>query len=261
MRQLIVAANWKMNLTRQEGIALISEVVPMVRDQVHTKVKVVLCVPFPFIGFAKRFFQSQKNIALGAQNCYYKPAGAYTGEISAPMLKSFDVDYVIIGHSERRQYFGETEEVLAEKVRQVIANQMHPIFCCGESLQTRQSGYHINFVRQQLSQSLFHLSAEDFAKVVIAYEPIWAIGTGHNATAQQAQEMHFALRQHIASVYGQEIAQQTTILYGGSCNANNAPEIFACPDVDGGLIGGASLKSSEFTNICKSFPLYKLIAD
>lgn len=254
MRKKIVAGNWKMNLTREEGTILISEVVNMVRDEVDSRVQVVLCMPFPFLGFAKKLFQSQANIAQGAQNCHEKPSGAYTGEISAPMLRSFEVDYVILGHSERRQYFRETDASLTEKVRQVIANDMHPIFCCGESLELRQNGDYIGFVKQQLTAGLFHLSAEDFAKTVIAYEPVWAIGTGLTATPQQAQEMHAALRAHIAAHYGHEVANRTTLLYGGSCNAKNASELFACPDVDGGLIGGASLKSREFVNICKSLP-------
>lgn len=254
MRKKIVAGNWKMNLTREEGTILISEVVNMVHDEVNSRVQVVLCMPFPYLGFAKKLFQSQANIALGAQNCHEKPAGAYTGEVSAPILRSFEVDYVILGHSERREYFKETDAVLAEKVRQVLANGMTPIFCCGESLELRQNGDYIGFVKQQLTDGLFHLSAEDFGKVVIAYEPIWAIGTGLTASAEQAQEMHAALRGHIAAHYGAAVAGHTTLLYGGSCNAKNAPELFACPDVDGGLIGGASLKSREFVNICKSFP-------
>jgi triosephosphate isomerase len=254
MRKKIVAGNWKMNLTREEGTILISEVVNMVHDEVNSHVQVVLCMPFPYLGFAKKLFQSQANVAMGAQNCHEKPSGAYTGEVSAPILRSFEVDYVILGHSERREYFKESDALLAEKARQVLANQMIPIFCCGESLDLRQNGDYISFVKQQLTDGLFHLSAEDFGKVVIAYEPIWAIGTGLTASAEQAQEMHAALRGHIATHYGATIADHTTLLYGGSCNAKNAPELFACPDVDGGLIGGASLKSRDFVNICKSFP-------
>ncbi|MCS7018950.1 MAG: triose-phosphate isomerase [Cytophagales bacterium] len=254
MRKKIVAGNWKMNLTREAGTMLISEVVNMVRDEVNSQVQVVLCMPYPYLGFAKRMFRSQANIALGAQNCHEKPAGAYTGEVSASILRSFEVDYVIVGHSERREYFKESDELLAEKVRQVLANQMTPIFCCGESLALRQNGDYVGFVKQQLTTGLFHLPAQDFIRVVIAYEPIWAIGTGLTASPEQAQEMHAALRQHIANHYGETVAAHTTLLYGGSCNAQNAPSLFACPDVDGGLIGGASLKSREFVNICKSLP-------
>jgi triosephosphate isomerase len=255
MRKKIVAGNWKMNLTREAGTSLISEVVNMVHDEVNSHIQVVLCMPFPYLGFAKKLFQSRANIAMGAQNCHEKPLGAYTGEVSAPILRSFDVDYVIIGHSERRQYFKESDEQLSEKVQQVLANHMTPIFCCGESLDMRQNGDYIGFVKQQLTKVLFHLSAEDFSKVVIAYEPIWAIGTGITASAEQAQEMHAALRGHIAAHYGATIANRITLLYGGSCNAKNASELFACPDVDGGLIGGASLKSREFVNVCKSLPV------
>ncbi len=255
MRKKIVAGNWKMNLTKEEGTALVSEVVNMVADEVSSQVTVVLCPPFPFLGFVGRLFQSQKNVFLAAQNCANKASGAYTGEVSAPMLCSFGVDYVILGHSERREYFQEGSALLAEKVDICLANGLTPIFCCGESLQLRQNGNFIGFVCQQITESLFHLSAEQLSQLVIAYEPIWAIGTGLTASADQAQEMHAALRQHLANQYGQSVADGISILYGGSVNAKNAASLFACPDVDGGLVGGASLKSREFTEVAKGFPV------
>jgi triosephosphate isomerase (TIM) len=253
MRKQIIAGNWKMNMTREEGQILISEVVNMSKDEVNTQTILVLCTPFPHLGYAKKMFQSQPNLFLGAQNCSDKASGAYTGEVSAPILKSFEVDYVILGHSERREYFGEIDELLKAKIDQALANQLVPIFCCGESLSQRQAGSgFVEFVCGQITNSLFHLSTEQFEKVVIAYEPIWAIGTGLTATAAQAQEMHAALRAHIAKKYGQEVANNTSILYGGSAKPSNAPELFACPDVDGGLIGGASLKSRDFIDIAKA---------
>ncbi|TAH21214.1 MAG: triose-phosphate isomerase [Cytophagales bacterium] len=252
MRKQIVAGNWKMNMTKEEGQALISEVVNMAKDEVKANTILVLCTPAPHLGYAKRMFQSQANVFLGAQDCHEKASGAYTGEISAPILKSFEVDYVILGHSERREYFKESDELLKAKTDQALANNLIPIFCCGESLSQRQAGSgFIEFVCGQITNSLFHLSAEQFAKVVIAYEPIWAIGTGLTASSEQAQEMHAALRKHIASKYG-ELANEISILYGGSAKPSNAPELFACPDVDGGLIGGASLKSRDFIDIAKA---------
>lgn len=253
MRQQLVAGNWKMNKTLDEALVLVSEVVNMVHDEVKNDVNVVLCPPDLYLGTLARYLEPIENMALGAQNCHQKASGAYTGEVSASMLKSVGVDYVILGHSERRQYFAETDQQLAEKVTAVLENGLKPIFCCGESLEQRNGGNFIALVCAQLTAGLFHLSATQFAEVVIAYEPIWAIGTGLTASSQQAQDMHAALRRHLTGQYGEAIAQNTTILYGGSCNEKNAPELFACPDVDGGLIGGASLKSREFVNIVKSF--------
>jgi triosephosphate isomerase (TIM) len=253
MRKKIVAGNWKMNKTFGEAQQLASEVVNMVKDEVNSDVQVVLCPPFVSLYAVDKLIESYPNIALGAQNCYHKASGAFTGEVSVDMLKSVGVQYVIIGHSERRMYFNETNAQLAEKVNLLLAAQLQPIFCCGESLDQREQGIHLDFVRQQLTESLFHLDTSQIQKIVIAYEPIWAIGTGKTATSAQAQEMHAILRQHLASKYGQAIADSITILYGGSANPGNARELFACPDVDGGLIGGASLKSRDFTDIIKSF--------
>ncbi len=246
-----------MNKNLEEAKALISEVVHMVKDEVieapnHGAVDIVLCPPAIYLTTSRQYIPAGGRIALGAQNCHEKVSGAYTGEISASMLRSIGVEYVILGHSERRQYFGETNAQLAEKVNVALENDLTPIFCCGESRDLRENGDYIGFVKDQLTDSLFHLSPEQFAKVVIAYEPIWAIGTGLTASAGQAQDMHFEIRQHIAGQYGDEIAQDITILYGGSANEKNAAELFAQPDVDGGLIGGASLKSREFTNVVKA---------
>lgn len=250
MRTKIVAGNWKMNKTQQEALSLASEVIHMVEDEVTTDVEVVLCVPFVYLHALHHHVGGR--VRLGAQNCHQKASGAYTGEISAPMLASIGVPYVIIGHSERREFFGETDPVLAEKVNIALENGLRPIFCCGESQQQREQGDYLAFVKNQLTQGLFHLPEEQFRQVVIAYEPIWAIGTGLTATAAQAQEMHAALRSHIAEKYGQAVADDTTIQYGGSVSAANAAELFACPDVDGGLVGGASLKARDFLTIIKA---------
>ncbi len=252
MRKRLVAGNWKMNKTYDEAVALVSEVVNMVKDEVTGQTAVVLCTPSIYLTALKQYLPAGGRISLGAQNCHEKASGAYTGEVSAPMLQSIGVRYVILGHSERRQYFNETNAQLAEKVDAALANGLIPIFCCGESLDMRENGDYLGFVKAQLTESLFHLSADQFANVVIAYEPIWAIGTGLTASSQQAQDMHAELRQHLAGKYGDEAAQNTTILYGGSANAQNAAELFAQPDVDGGLIGGASLKSRDFTTVVKA---------
>ena len=253
MRKKIVAGNWKMNKTMDEAMILVSEVVHMVKDEVDTNVQVIIAPPALYLTTLQKHTEPVANMGIAAQNCSNKASGAYTGELSASMLKSIGVTHVLVGHSERRQYFNENNQQLAEKVNIVLENNMTPIFCCGESLEQRQADGFFEFVASQLTDSLFHLSVEDFGKVVIAYEPIWAIGTGLTASSQQAQDMHAYLRVHLASKYGKEIADNTSILYGGSCNEKNAEEIFAQPDVDGGLIGGASLKSREFTNIAKSF--------
>jgi triosephosphate isomerase (TIM) len=253
MRKKIVAGNWKMNMTFEEGQILTSEIVNMYKDENVKDVIAILNPPFPHLFPVKKLIGDVAGVSIGAQNCSDKESGAFTGEVSAKILASFGVEYVIIGHSERREYFNEDNELLATKVKTALANGLKPIFCCGESLDIRTAGTHEPNVKFQLTQSLFDLSPEDFSKVVIAYEPIWAIGTGKTATADQAQEMHAALRRHIASKFGKEIADNTSILYGGSCNPKNAQEIFSKADVDGGLIGGASLKSRDFMDIIKSF--------
>ncbi len=252
MRQKIVAGNWKMNKTFEEANILASEVMGMVADEVKGNVKVIFCTPFPYLHPIKNLLGSNSRISVGAQNCSEHESGAYTGETSAVMLKSMNIPYVIVGHSERRQYFGEDGKLLAKKVDIALKNGLTPIFCCGEPLDVREKNGHEALVKKQVEESLFHLEAAQLEKVVIAYEPVWAIGTGKTATSQQAQEMHAVIRKHLAGKYGANVADNISILYGGSVNAANAKELFACPDVDGGLVGGASLKSREFTEIIKS---------
>jgi triosephosphate isomerase len=252
MRKKIVAGNWKMNKTLQEANTLASEVLGMVNDEVKGDVKVVFCTPFPYLQSVKTIVGKSATISVAAQNCSEHESGAYTGETSAAMLKSMDIPYVVLGHSERRQYFGEDGKLLAKKVDVALKNGLSPIFCCGEVLEIREKGTHEQLVKQQVEESLFHLDADNLQKVVIAYEPVWAIGTGKTATSQQAQDMHAVIRKHIAAKYGQAVADNISILYGGSVNAANAKELFANADVDGGLVGGASLKSREFTEIIKA---------
>ncbi len=252
MRKNIVAGNWKMNNDLNEGLKLTSEIVNMVADEVNDGVHIIIASPFIHLTAISKMVDGSNNIFLSAQTCSEHEAGAYTGETSATMIKSTGATHVILGHSERRGYFHETNEQLSKKVDAALAHNLIPIFCCGESLAIRESGNHFSFVTNQLTESLFHLGAVDF-KLVIAYEPIWAIGTGVTASAAQAQEMHAAIRKHIATKYGSEIAENTSILYGGSCKPSNAKEIFSKADVDGGLIGGAALKSRDFVDIIKSF--------
>jgi len=253
MRNKIVAGNWKMNGTLEEGQKLTSEIVNMVKDERVNDVKVVLSPPFIHLPGVKKMIGEVNNLFVAGQNCSDKESGAFTGETSAKMLASFGVQYVIIGHSERREYFKETNLQLSDKVKQALANGLIPIFCCGEPLGIREADTQEDYVKKQLTESLFDLEADDFKKLVIAYEPIWAIGTGKTASSDQAQEMHAAIRNHIASKFGQELADDISILYGGSCKPDNAKEIFSKADVDGGLIGGASLKSRDFMDIIKSF--------
>lgn len=253
MRKKIVAGNWKMNTTLDEGLKLASEIVNMVQDEQMNDVNVILFPPFVHLHSIHKLISDVNQVHLGAQNCSENESGAYTGDISVGMIKSVDAEYVLVGHSERRQYHQENDELLGKKVSAALKGGITPIFCCGEPLEIREADKHFDYVTQQITNSLFDLSEEDFSKVVIAYEPIWAIGTGKTATTEQAQEMHAAVRKHLASKYGEKIAQETSILYGGSCNPTNAPELFACGDVDGGLIGGASLKSRSFMDIIKSF--------
>jgi len=252
MRQKIVAGNWKMNKTLDEANVLASEILGMVDAEVKGDVKVIFCVPFPYLLPIKNLLGANTRISVGAQNCSEHESGAYTGEVSAPMLKSLGIPYVILGHSERRQYFGEDGKLLAKKVDVAQKHGLIPIFCCGEPLDVREANQHEALVKKQIEEALFHLDATALQKVIIAYEPVWAIGTGKTASAQQAQDMHAVIRQHLASKYGQTVADNITIQYGGSVGAANAKELFSCPDVDGGLVGGASLKSRDFTDIIKS---------
>lgn len=253
MRKHIVAGNWKMNNTIEEGKNLTSEVVGMVEEEVHNGVTVILGTPFVHLLPVVQLTEQSDKVFAAAQNCSEHSSGAFTGEVSVSMLKSTGVKFVIIGHSERRQYFNETNLQLAQKVDLALAEDLLPIFCCGEPLEIREDGSFFDYVCNQLTESLFHLTREQMSSLVIAYEPIWAIGTGKTATAQQAQDMHAQIRAHLASQYGDEIADGMSILYGGSCKPDNAKELFAKPDVDGGLIGGASLKARDFVDIAKSF--------
>ncbi|HVV55596.1 MAG TPA: triose-phosphate isomerase [Mucilaginibacter sp.] len=253
MRKKIVAGNWKMNMDYEAGLSLFSEVINMVNDEVTGKQHVVVCSPFIHLHSLVQMSKGNGKVSIGAQNAHQAESGAYTGEISAKMIASTGAEYVILGHSERRQYFGETNELLAKKVDTVLKNSLKPIFCIGETLQEREANQHFDVIRTQLQDGIFHLDAEQFSHVVIAYEPVWAIGTGVTATSEQAQEIHVFIRKEIAAKYGRELADATTILYGGSCNPKNAGDLFAQADIDGGLIGGASLKSRDFVDIIKVF--------
>lgn len=251
MRKKIVAGNWKMNTDYAEGISLFSEIVNIVRDEKKGDQLAIICAPFIHLNSLSKL--GGDVVKIGAQNCHQKESGAFTGEISAKMIKSVGCEYVIVGHSERRQYFAESDALLADKTNIALANQLTPIFCIGETLDERNNGNFFEILKGQLENGLFHLSPEDFTKVVIAYEPVWAIGTGLTATAEQAQEVHEFIRAEVAGKYGEDAAEETSILYGGSCTPKNAPELFAQKDIDGGLIGGASLKSRDFADIVKTF--------
>jgi triosephosphate isomerase len=253
MRKKIVAGNWKMNLDYQEGLTLFSEIANMVNDETTGQQKAVVCSPFIHIYSLVQMSKGYEKVGVGAQNAHQNDSGAYTGEISAKMIKSIGAEYVILGHSERRQYFGEDNQLLAAKTDTALKNGLIPIFCIGETLDEREGGQYFDVIKTQLKEGIFHLSTEQFGLLVLAYEPVWAIGTGKTASAEQAQEIHAFIRNEIAEAYNQEVADNTTILYGGSCNPKNAPELFAQPDIDGGLIGGASLKSRDFVDIVKVF--------
>ena len=247
MRKKIVAGNWKMNLNLQEGVALAKELNTMLAAE-KPNCDVVICTPF--IHLATVAGELDANvIGLGAENCADKVSGAYTGEVSAAMVKSTGAQYVILGHSERRAYYGETAEILKEKTNLALENGLKVIFCIGEVLEERESGKQNEVVKAQLEGSLFDLTAEQFSNVILAYEPVWAIGTGKTATAEQAEDMHAFIRSVIAEKFGAESAENVSILYGGSCKPSNAKEIFAKPNVDGGLIGGAALKAADFKGI------------
>lgn len=253
MRKKIVAGNWKMNLNFEEGVSLFSEIVNMVKDEVVGNQEVIVCTPFIHLSTVAKLSENVKNVNIGSQNIHQAESGAYTGEVSASQVKSVGVAYVILGHSERRAYFGESDSLLAEKVNAALKHDLKPIFCIGETKEERESGKFFDVIKTQLTDGVFHLSKEEFAKVVIAYEPVWAIGTGLTASSEQAQEVHAFIRETIANHYDAATAEATTILYGGSCNPSNAPTLFSQKDIDGGLIGGASLKSRDFLEIVKVF--------
>lgn len=252
MRKKIVAGNWKMNLSFQQANALVHEILaadlPMSEQLLG-----VFAAPFPYLQQIQALVSGHSGFFTAAQNCYSEKSGAFTGEVSAPMLQSIGVSYVILGHSERREYFGENGAMLARKLDRALECGIRPIFCCGEALEIRQADTQNDWVAKQLEESLYHIEPGLAAKIVIAYEPIWAIGTGLTASAEQAQDMHAFIRNRISKKYGKEFAEELTILYGGSCKPSNARELFGCPDVDGGLIGGASLIAGDFLKIMQSF--------
>ncbi len=251
MRKQIAAANWKMNLTIEQAKNLVTDLLNYSTD-LNEQQLAILAVPFPYITTVQQLLGGKERYAVAAQNIYFQRSGAYTGEVSAEMLLSIGIGYTIIGHSERREYFNENNEMLAAKLDLCFEYNIQSIFCCGEPLSIREANEQQEFVSTQLKESLFHLPAEKMKNFIIAYEPIWAIGTGKTATSEQAQEMHAGIRKVLADQYGSEIAESVSILYGGSVKANNAKEIFGQPDVDGGLVGGASLNAAEFDAIIKS---------
>ena len=251
MRKKIVAGNWKMNTTVTEGVALAKAIVERV-NEVPKDVQLVVAPPFTHLVPVAEVLKGSP-VALSAQNCADQPKGAYTGEVAAAMLKDAGCAYTILGHSERREYYHEKSATLVKKMALAFENGLKVIFCVGEKLEERNEGRHFDVVNAQISEVLFGLTAEQMANVVIAYEPVWAIGTGVTATSEQAQEIHAFIRKTLAGHFGAKVAEETTILYGGSCKPSNAKELFACPDIDGGLIGGASLKADDFLAIAKSY--------
>jgi triosephosphate isomerase len=252
MRKKIIAGNWKMNKTFDEGMGLVSEISNMLKDEYHGNAEVIIIPPFVHINAISRMVINDRNLSVGAQNCSNHVSGAYTGEVSAAMLKSCGATYVIIGHSERRQYFGEHNDWLAKKVDAVLAEGLSPIYCCGETLEERESNKHFDVLKSQISEALFHLSTEQMSKVVVAYEPVWAIGTGKTASTAQAQEVHAFIRTLLKDKFGADVSDNITIQYGGSVKADNAKELFSAPDIDGALVGGAALQSRSFVDIVKA---------
>lgn len=252
MRKKIVAGNWKMNKTFSEAEGLLFDIADLLSESRPKDVEVVVCPPAIYLELASDIAQ-QNDFSCGAQNLSQYDPGAYTGELSSEMIKSAGVKYVILGHSERRTYFGENDEIIAAKISQALKHDIIPIYCCGEVLQEREDNRHFEVVAEQVNKALCHFANHEIRQVVVAYEPVWAIGTGKTATPAQAQEMHAYIRSLISKHYGEETAEGMSILYGGSCNPGNAAEIFAQPDVDGGLIGGASLKADDFVKIINSF--------
>jgi triosephosphate isomerase len=251
MRKNIVAGNWKMNLNRAEGIALVEDVLAKLPTDNNTHV--VFAPSFVYLHKVAKMCANTSKVVAAAQDCSANEKGAFTGEVSSSMLASCGARYVVLGHSERRANFAESNEILKTKVGQAFRNDLKVIFCCGESLSQRESGVHFDWIKAQISESLFHLSPEEFKNIVIAYEPIWAIGTGVTASTDQAQEMHAFIRNILVEQYGNEVALSTSILYGGSCKPSNAKELFSSQDIDGGLIGGASLNAADFVKITQSF--------
>ncbi len=250
MRKKIIAGNWKMNKSFDDAMALTSEVVNMINDEYKGRALTVLIPPFLYVNSVSRMVKG--NIFSGAQNCHQEVSGAFTGEVSAAMIKSCGAEYVIIGHSERRQYFGETNALLAKKVSAVLANNLTAIYCCGETLEERESNKHFDVLKSQISGGLFHLTNEQMQHIVVAYEPVWAIGTGKTASTAQAQEVHAFIRNLLKEKFGTSVSDDVTIQYGGSVKADNAVELFSAPDIDGALVGGAALQSRSFVDIVKA---------
>lgn len=250
MRKKIVAGNWKMNTTPAQGVELVKSIAER-RMEVCEAVELIVCPPFTHLSEVIKVARG-KGVAVGGQDCAAEAKGAYTGEVSAAMLASLGVEYVIIGHSERREYYGETSETLNKKLAMAFANQLIPIYCVGEKLEEREAGNHFDVVKRQLTETIHLLSDDQFGSIIVAYEPVWAIGTGKTASADQAQEMHAFIRSVLAEKFG-KAAENVSILYGGSVNPKSAPELFSMPDVDGGLVGGASLEAESFIQIGKSF--------
>ena len=249
LRKVVIAGNWKMNKTPDEAVALINEIKPLVAD---ADCDVVACVPYIDL-FAAMEAAKGSNVKIGAENCHWAESGAFTGEVSAKMLKTIGVEYVVIGHSERRQFFGETDVTVQKRVRAALDNGLKVILCVGELLEEREQNVTMEIVRMQTKIALLGVSEAELDNIIIAYEPVWAIGTGKTATSDQAQDMHAHIRNVIAEKYGVELAQEISILYGGSCKPSNAKELFAKPDVDGGLIGGAALEAASFIGIVEAF--------
>ena len=253
MRKHIVAGNWKMNCTFTEADELVNDIMENLENkELPRDTQLIICPPFPYLEMTTDYANDSYSM-VGAQNVSDQEKGAYTGEVSAAMLESMELDYCIVGHSERRGYYGETDEIVAAKVDQLLKHGLKPIVCVGEVLEEREAGKQLEVVQRQVEKGLFHLTPEQMREVVIAYEPVWAIGTGKTATPEQAQEIHAHIRGLLAGKYGKELADEISILYGGSCKPSNAKELFACPDIDGGLIGGASLKADDFIAIALSF--------
>ncbi|MDY0102224.1 MAG: triose-phosphate isomerase [Lentimicrobium sp.] len=252
MRKKIVAGNWKMNKTFEEAEDLLFSIADELKNNHPEDVDIIVFPPAIYLELANDV-ATESGLFTGVQNISEHESGAYTGEISAAMISSAGASHVILGHSERRSYYGETDKVIAQKINQAIKHGIVPVYCCGEVLEEREANQHFEVVKKQLSEALFHLNAEDFSHVVVAYEPVWAIGTGRTASPEQAQEIHAFIRSILTEKFGKDAADNTSILYGGSCNAANASELFANPDVDGGLIGGAALKAADFVKIANSF--------
>ena len=252
MRKKIVAGNWKMNIDLEKGVQLFNEIQQLLKEEVKADQEVIICPPYIHLSSLSQIVDPNTNLSIGAQNCHQADSGAFTGEVSASIIASAGASYVIIGHSERRLYFAESNSLLAQKLDVVLKNGLSPIFCIGETLEQRNSETYFEVIKEQITEASFHLQGADYRKMVLAYEPVWAIGTGLTASPEQAQQIHSFIRNLLADKYDQDLANNMTILYGGSCNPKNAAELFAKADIDGGLIGGASLKAQDFVDIIKA---------